>query len=110
MIESEQKYLWEILVPTIRRIDGKPYTTRFHRTWDVRVRSIAGGLTIMVPSKGQWIAPDGELFTERMIPVRISCTRTQIKEIIKMTINHYDQLAIMAYRVSDEVYLVYKDE
>jgi hypothetical protein len=97
--------MWEILVPTVRRIGGKPYTTRYHRVWDAKVRMISGGLTILTPAKGQWVAPDGELFIERMIPVRIMATNDQISAIIDMTMDYYDQLAILCYKVSDVVLL-----
>ncbi len=95
--------MWEILVPTVRRIGGKPYTTRFHRVWDEKVRAIANGLTILTPAKGQWVSKEGELFVERMIPVRIAATRAQIDGIIDMTMAYYDQLAVLCYKVSDEV-------
>jgi hypothetical protein len=95
--------MWEILVPTIRRRDGKPIKTRYHRVWDIKVRSIAGGMTILNPAKGQWVANDGELFVERMIPVRIMCTEDQINQIIDMTLQYYDQLAVLAYKISDNV-------
>lgn len=98
--------LWEILVPTVRRADGKPYRTRYHRCWDDKVRAIAGGLTILMPAKGQWVSPGGELFTERMIPVRIACSRDQIKQIAIMTKKYYDQLAVMYSLVSEEVHIV----
>lgn len=97
--------LWEILVPTMRRVGGKPYTTRYHRVWDKEVRAISGGLTILTPAKGQWIAPDGELFVERMIPVRFLATREQADRIIDYTLKYYDQLAVLCYRVSTEVIL-----
>ena len=97
--------LWEILVPTVRRSDGKPYRTRYHRVWDAKVREISGGLTVLAPAKGQWHAPDGELFVERMIPVRIIATREQMDQIVDMTLKYYDQLAVLAYKVSDEVIL-----
>jgi hypothetical protein len=71
--------------------------------WDKKVREISGGLTIVSPIKGQWISPNGELFLERMIPVRIACNREQIEKIIDMTKVYYDQLMIMAYKISDEV-------
>lgn len=93
--------LWEILVPTVSN-EGKPYRTRYHRVWDAKVRDITGGLTIMAPAKGQWKSPDGELFIERMIPVRIACSREQIDVIIDLTMKYYDQLAVMAYRISEE--------
>ena len=97
------KYLWEILVPTVRRKDGKPIRTRYHRVWDGKVRAIAGGLTILQPAKGQWVSPNGELFSERMIPVRVACSEEQIDKIADMTAVYYDQLAVMYYRVADKV-------
>lgn len=95
--------MWEILVPTIRRVGGKPYKTRYHRVWDARVRAIANGLTILTPAKGQWVSKEGELFVERMIPVRIVCTTEQINEIADFSLVYYDQLAILCYKVSSEV-------
>jgi hypothetical protein len=100
--------MWEILVPTIRRLDGKPIRTRFHKVWDKKVRAVSGGLTILSPAKGQWISREGELFEERMIPVRIVCTRAQIDKIVDMTLDYYDQLAVLAYKVSDDVILKHK--
>lgn len=100
--------LWEILVPTIRN-DGKPIRTRFHRVWDAKVRAISGGLTIHTPAKGQWVHPEsGTLFAERMIPVRIMCTREQIDKIVDITLEYYEQIAVMAYRISDEVILKHR--
>ena len=98
-----KKCLWEILVPTMRN-DGRPIRTRFHRVWDIKVREISGGLTIMPVAKGQWLFKD-ELFQERMIPVRIIATRIQMDVIINMTLNYYEQLAVLAYKVSEEVIL-----
>lgn len=97
--------MWEILVPTTRN-DGRPIRTRFHRVWDKKVYEITGGMTICTPVHGRWIsdANDGEeLFSERMIPVRIACTREQLDQILPMTQEYYEQLAIMAYKISEEV-------
>lgn len=93
--------LWEILVPTI--IDGKPVRTRYHKVWDAKIRKISKGLTILTPAKGQWISKEGELFEERMIPVRISCTEDEIRAIMDITAKYYKQKAVMAYLVSDKV-------
>lgn len=103
--------MWEILVPTERRQNpGKYYTTRYHRVWDHKVRAITGGLTIMSPARGQWINPNtGDLFNERMIPVRIIATREEIEKIVDLTIDYYDQLVILCYKISDEVILKTKD-
>lgn len=93
--------LWEILVPTIRN-DGRPFRLRYHRIWDEKVREIAGGLTVVPPVKGQWVFEE-KLYLERNIPVRIACTKEQIVEIIKMTATYYDQIDVLAYKISDEV-------
>lgn len=97
--------LWEILVPTIRQ-NGKPFRLRYHRIWDNKVRAISGGLTIMPVAKGQWIH-QGALFTERMIPVRILATREEMVSIVDMTLVYYSQIAVMAYKISEEVILKY---
>lgn len=94
--------LWEILVPTVRN-DGKPFRLRYHRVWDAKVREITGGLTILQPAKGQWVCPEGNLFQERMIPVRVACSADQMARISDFTAEYYDQQAIMYYRVSDRV-------
>jgi len=101
MIDKE---VWEILVPCSKP-DGRPNRTRFHRVWDAKIRAITGGLTISSPSKGQWIDPVGNTISERMIPVKIVCTREQIEEIVDLTMEYYEQEAILAYRISNDVIL-----
>lgn len=101
--------MWEILVPTVNN-DGKPFRTKYHRVWDNKVQEISGGLTILNPTKGKWVSPCGELFHERMIPVRIIATRDEIEEIIDITMEYYSQLAILAYKVSSEVILKHKEK
>lgn len=101
--------LWEILVPTLRN-NGKPIRVRFHNVWDEKIRSISGGLTICPVTKGQWISPSGTLFSERMIPVRIIATEEQISNIIDYTMKYYEQEAVLAYKISDQVILRYKGE
>lgn len=108
-MDSEEKGFWEILVPT-QSNEGTPYRVRYHRVWDAKVRAITHGLTIYLPAKGQWLAPDGVLHIERMIPVGILCTRKQIEDIIDMTMKYYNQKAVLAYKVSSEYILKHKDE
>lgn len=103
----EKPGMWEILVPTVRN-DGRPFKTRYHRVWDKKVYAITNGLTIMTPSRGKWVSPIGKLFEERMIPVRIMATKSQIDEIVDFTLEYYDQLAVLAYRISEEVILKHK--
>ena len=101
-LTMSNKALYEILVPTIKSFDPpKYYTTRYHKVWDKKVRSISGGLTILKPVKGEWISDNGEIFIERMIPVRIACTAEEIDKIADMTADYYSQIAIMYYKVSD---------
>lgn len=99
-------FLYEILVPTVKN-NGKPIKTRCHREWDRRVRRITKGLTILAPAKGQWISPDGELFAERMIPVRIMCKEEEIEEIVNITAKFYEQKAVMYYCISNDVKVIH---
>lgn len=105
MTDNDAMPMWEILVPTVRN-EGKPFRTRYHRVWDAKVKAITGGLTVVTPVKGTWVSDDGEEFKERMIPVRIRCTRDQIFEIAEMTKRYYDQLAVMVIKISDETYII----
>jgi hypothetical protein len=106
-MSNTKKCLYEILVPTMRN-DGRPVRTRFHRVWDAKVRDISGGLTVMPVAKGQWLFKD-KLFQERMIPVRVIATRSEMEKIIAMTMEYYEQLAVLAYKISEEVILRHAD-
>lgn len=97
-----KKGVWVILVPTAGN-DGKRYAVSYHRLWDAKVREITGGLTICKTTRGYWTSPDGKLFREKMIPVQLVCTAKQIEIIADMTAEHYNQLAILFYKISDEV-------
>jgi len=99
-LDTKRNSLWEILVPTLR--NNVPVKTRSHKEWDTRVRRIAGGLTIFKPAKGEWISPEGKLFSERMIPVKIMCSREEMHKIADMTAKFYQQEAIFYFLVSHE--------
>jgi hypothetical protein len=97
--------LWEILVPSVAN-DGAKYSLDHHKFWDRQVRDISGGLTVLKPAKGHWRPPESaEYQVEEMIPVRLLCTREQIERVVDFTLEHYDQKAVLAYRISDEVIL-----
>ncbi len=98
--------MFNILVPTVRRVGGVPYKTRFHRVWDEKVRAITGGLTIQPPNRGQWVGPDGALYSERMIPVLFAATEEQCDEIMAMTLVYYDQLVVLCWEVISNVKLL----
>lgn len=94
--------LYEILVPC-KTNEGRPIRKRQHKEWDSRVRRITGGLTVLPTTKGQWIDPTGRLFEERMIPVRVAASASQMEEIADLTAKFYEQKAIMFYQVSSTV-------
>lgn len=100
------KVLWEVMVPCTWN-SGRPIRTRHHREWDQRVRKITSGLTVLAVGKGQWVSPDGEEFLERVIPVRILCTPEDMKQIVQLTIKHYEQDAVFYYIVSTHVGVQY---
>lgn len=101
------KKFWEILVPKYSN-EGVEYGLDYHHQWDNQVREIAGGVTILRTAKGHWVNPEGQTFIEEMIPVRVYCTRENIEKIIDLTIQHYDQEAVLAAKISDEVIIKYR--
>tara|TARA_B100001971_G_C17859517_1_gene367626 strand:+ start:161 stop:475 length:315 start_codon:yes stop_codon:yes gene_type:complete len=100
------KKLWEILVPRYSN-DNVEYAVEYHHQWDEKVREISGGLTILRTAKGHWVS-DKDLFVEEMIPVKVYCDRESIDRIIDITIEHYQQKAVMAYEISSNVILKIK--
>lgn len=71
--------------------------------FDGFVLDMVGGLTVLKPSTtGKWIF-EQRLYEDRVIPVRIACTRSQIEKILDFAKVHYRQIAVMAYKLSDEV-------
>jgi len=87
---TSEKNLYEILVPC-QWNDGTPVRMRHHKAWDEKVRAVSGGLTIYQPAKGQW-EHEGELFAERMIPVRVLASPEDMAKIVYITMVHYENL------------------
>jgi hypothetical protein len=101
--------LWQILVPCNWN-NQKPIRTRHHKEWDKQIRKITGGLTIFPPVKGQWIDKnDGNLYIDRVIPVNIIATEKQMDKISNITLKHYNQLAVMYFKLSDHAIIKYKN-
>lgn len=114
------KVLYEILVPTIYGDTVKPIRTAHHREWDKRVIAITGGMTILSSARGKW-THEGVEYPEKVIPVRVMVNEpkldpefedldrppeydtSQITNIIKFTLSHYRQKAVMFYVVSKDV-------
>jgi hypothetical protein len=107
-IESKDhsNQMWEILVPASNK--DQEFSYDHHKEWDLYVKSLAGGLTIMKTAKGEWLNAEGKLYIDRVIPVRIKCKKKHIKKIIEFTIKHYNQEAVLAYKISDDVVLAHK--
>lgn len=105
----QKRLLYEILVPTKYGDTLGPISTKHHKNWDAKVRSISGGLTILKPAKGQWVFQQ-ELFEERVIPVRIMATERQMHKIVQFTLQHYRQKAVMYYVISTDCRIVYGKE
>jgi len=112
------KVLYEILVPTIYGDTMRPIRTAHHKEWDKQVISITGGMTILSSARGKW-THEGVEYPEKVIPVRVmveerekECRdfngkvqydKSQITRIIKFTLSHYRQKAVMFYVVSNDV-------
>lgn len=106
--EKKKDKMWEILVPASSKM--QEFTYDHHKIWDEFVVQLAGGLTILKTAKGEWTSPDNVRFKDRMIPVRIKCSKKQIKKIIDFTIKHYNQEAVLAYKVSSDVLLINRNQ
>lgn len=100
--------LWEILVPSHMN-NGKKIEIEHHKKWDAFVQALTKGLTIQKTSKGIWLNQSEIKYEEKMIPVKIACTKKQIKEISDFTAEHYKQEAIMFYLISEDVQIVNYD-
>ncbi|HTE58141.1 MAG TPA: hypothetical protein VK694_05340 [Verrucomicrobiae bacterium] len=100
--------LWEVLV-SANDNEGNEFPVEHHHVWDEGVRDITGGLTIMRTAKGQWLDAEGNLFAEKVIPVRVACGEAEIRQIMELTIQHYGQLAVMASQISERVIILEAD-
>ncbi len=96
--------LWEVLVPVADN-NGVKFSVEHHQEWDKVVRATAGGQTIMPTAKGYWLDPEGILYSDRVIPVRIMCDEPAIRQIGELTLSHYGQLAVTAYLISDRAFI-----
>ena len=94
--------LWEILIPRYSN-EVVEYSVEYHHSWDKYVREIAGGVTILRTAKGHWVNPEGRVFQEEMIPVRVYCSEEELDRIIDHTLEYYAQEAVFAYEVSSNV-------
>jgi len=107
-ILTEEEYkatktcLWEVLVPCESNY-GFTFSLDYHKGWDAKVKALTGGLTIMKKARGEWVSNFGQTFIDEVIPVRIACNRATLNKILAMTKDYYEQEAIFAFKVSEEV-------
>jgi len=98
----ETSKLWEILLPTHSN-EGIEYTIEHHREWDKKAKGVSEGITFLGSVKGSWKSPQGKIFEEEMIPVRIRCTTDEIKRISEYTLEHYCQQTVWTYEISSNI-------
>lgn len=96
--------MWEIFVPA--SYGKNEYTYEHHKKFDEYVKQKAGGITVLRGAKGEWISPEGKLYKDKIIPCRICCSQCDIVNIMKFALKHYNQKAIMAYKISDQVLMI----
>jgi len=102
---TETIYMWEIFVPTSDR-NGALIPTAYHQRWDEQVSKIVGGVTLTNAVKGRWVSNTSDaIVKEKIIPVRVAATEKQIDEILDITVEFYNQEAVLCYLVSDRVIL-----
>tara|TARA_R110000803_G_scaffold43268_1_gene92441 strand:- start:1545 stop:1937 length:393 start_codon:yes stop_codon:yes gene_type:complete len=116
--EHENVDLWEVLVP-VHMYGPMPFTTSsksekrrtfdnvftinvgHHEEFDRFIKETTnGGLTLLNKVKGQWY--NGTVLEhETMIPVRFMACSSKALDIAKFARFHYDQSAILMYKISD---------
>ncbi len=100
--------LWEILVPACDN-NGKRFSLNHHKIWDKKVMQVSHGMTIQKIANGRWVSPKCGMFKEKMIPVRFISNQKEAKEIVNFTLSHYNQKAVLAYQLSNNMILVEKE-
>jgi len=99
------KSLYEILIPVVAN-DGQTFCAEHNECWRKMVRGLCNGLTVFQQVSGEWVSPNGQLFAEQMVPVRVLATANDIKRISDYSAKHYQQEAIMFHKVTDHVSIV----
>jgi hypothetical protein len=93
--------LHEILIP-VKSNSGRKFTREHNRIFSDYVVASAGGLSQGAPLAGQW-RDNGKIYRESMRPLRIACDARTMAKIARKAREHYRQLSIMYYTVSNEV-------
>ncbi len=111
VFSPERIDMWEIYVPKY----NAQGSVNNHTKWDQYVCNLAGGLTVLGSQVGKYQSADEntvaaahadgfkQIIRERMIPVRIACTESNIKKIADFTCEFYFQEAVLYYKVVENV-------
>lgn len=96
--------MWEILVPKCWP-NGKDIPYLYHKVWDNEVSKLAGGLSVFRSINGVWVDKEnGQVVSEKMIPVKIMCDQDTMRDIAQWTAGYYRQKSVLYYKVTDEVH------
>jgi len=96
--------LWEILVPVANN-QKVPFSDDHHEAFRRILRQLPGnnGTTTRPVGDGDWVDGDtGELFAEKMIPIRFRACRADAERMAAHARKFYDQIEVMAYRLAPE--------
>ena len=103
-----QKRLWAIVRP-MQSNSGKPFTVEHHRAWEDNVIGTFGGATFLPVADGAW-KHGGMIFREPMQQINVIGTWDQMLNLVRETMLHYDQLAIMWHMVAHDPHITYREE
>jgi len=101
-LDAEVLDLWEILVPVASN-DGVPFSEDHHEAFRRVVRGLPGnsGTTTRPAGDGDWQDGDtGEVYAEKMIPIRFRACKADAQRIAEHTRKFYGQIAVMAYKIA----------
>jgi len=98
--QNDPDEMWEFLLPMIN-VARHRITFTEYLEWGNEVKKITTGLVLLPFENASWCDSDGVLFKDGMVPVRVTCNKEHVQDIIELTLTYYQQPAIMAYKISD---------
>jgi hypothetical protein len=94
------RHVYQILVPVADN-SGRDWPIAHHRAWDKRVSDLSGGLVLCPVLSGRY-----HEINEKVIPVQVACELATLFDILSITKAHYEQEQVMAWKISDEVWVL----
>ena len=96
-----KKALYEILVPTFFGTNPKIIINTI-KVWENELLLISRGLTKLPVVDGVWINEGKEYFYKNT-PYRVCVTLEELNALLKLAKTLFNQITIMAYKISDDV-------